>query len=344
MLILAIETSCDETAAAICENGRRILAGEVLSQADMHALYGGVVPEIASRRHIETLGPICSEAVAKSGVAMSDIGAIAVTCAPGLIGALLVGVSFAKSASKALNIPLVPVHHIRGHIAACYIAFPELTPPFCALVASGGHTLIIDVEDYTKMRVLGSTRDDAAGEAFDKCARILGLGYPGGTAIDSLSNGGDDAAFSLPRASVSGNPLDMSFSGLKTAVINLVHNSAQKGEPLDKSSLAASFQAAVSDALAPRVIAAAKACGRNVIVGAGGVIANSRIRRDLETAATAAGMKAFLPPPALCGDNAAMIGCQGYYEFLSGSRAGDEQNAYATMPADASFPDMIGGK
>ena len=334
MIILAIESSCDETAAAVVKDGREVLSSEVFSQADMHALYGGVVPEIASRNHITVISKLCESAIAKAGITKKDLNAVAVTYAPGLIGALLVGVNFAKGISMALDIPLIPVHHVRGHIAANYIAYPELEPPFLCLAISGGNTIIVDVRDYTDMSIIGATRDDAAGECFDKAARVLGLPYPGGKPLDDLAKTGDDKAFKLPRAKIDDAPYDMSFSGLKTAVVNIAHNAEQKGETLDKASLAASFTAAVSDTLVPRTMAAARSLGYNKIAVAGGVAANSRIRADFEKAVKAEGKTLFVPPLKLCGDNAAMIGCQGYYEYLKGARAGSDLNAYATMEID----------
>lgn len=330
MNILAIESSCDETAAAVVRDGREVLSSLVASQAEMHAAYGGVVPEIASRRHVETIAPLARQAVADAGLTLRDIHAAAVTYAPGLIGALLVGVNFAKGLAFGLGVPLIPVHHVRGHIAACYLADRTLEPPFLALAVSGGNTLLVDVRGYTDMKILGGTRDDAAGECFDKAARVLGLPYPGGAALDDLAMSGRDDAFSLPRAHVADAPLDMSFSGLKTAVVNLVHNAEQKGEPLDRAGLAASFQAAVSGTLIPRAEDAAKRLGYPVFAAAGGVAANSRIRRDLQAMAERLGARLVLPPLSLCGDNAAMIGCQAYYEYLAGHTAGMELNACAT--------------
>ena len=329
MNILAIESSCDETAVAVVKDGRTVLSDAIASQADMHAIYGGVVPEIASRKHIEAIAGLADQALAQAGVTKADIDAVAVTYAPGLIGALLVGVNFAKSAAFGLNVPLVPVHHVRGHIAANYISHPDLEPPFVCLCVSGGNTLIVDVKDYTDMEILGATRDDAAGECFDKVARVLGLGYPGGAPVDRLAQGGNDQRYELPRAHVADAPLDMSFSGLKTAVLNLAHNAAQKGEHLDLKDLAASFSAAVSDSLVPRAMEAARMKGYGKLAVAGGVAANSRIRADLERACAADGMRLYLPQLSLCGDNGAMIGCQGYYEYLSGKRAGMDLNAYA---------------
>ena len=330
MNILAIESSCDETAVAVVRDGRTVLSDAIASQADMHAIYGGVVPEIASRKHIEAIAGLADQALRQAGVTRSDIDAVAVTYAPGLIGALLVGVNFAKSVAYGLNVPIIPVHHVRAHIAANYIAHPDLEPPFVCLCVSGGNTMIVDVKGYTDMEILGATRDDAAGECFDKVARVLGIGYPGGAPMDKLAQGGDDTRYELPRAHVADAPLDMSFSGLKTAVLNLAHNTAQKGEELDMKGLAASFAAAVSDTLVPRTMEAAKRCryGKNAV--AGGVAANSRIRADLEAACRQSGDKLFLPPLSLCGDNGAMIGCQGYYEYLAGKRGGMDLNAYAT--------------
>ena len=334
MIILAVESSCDETAIAITRNGREVLADEIFSQADMHALYGGVVPEIASRNHINVISRLADSALNKAGLTKADIDAVAVTYAPGLIGALLVGLNFAKGLALALDVPLIPVHHIRGHIAANYIAFPELEPPFVSLIVSGGNTIIADVKDYTDIRIMGYSRDDAAGECFDKAARVLGLPYPGGKPMDDLAQGGDDTAFKLPIAKIDGHPYDMSFSGLKTAVVNMAHNASQKGEEFDKASLAASFTKAVSDSLVPRAMMAVKELGYDKISIAGGVAANSRIRADFEKAAEKAGVKLYAPPLRLCGDNGAMIGCQGYYEYLAGARADSDLNAYATMEVD----------
>lgn len=335
MNILAIESSCDETAVAVVQDGRRVLADEVLSQADMHAIYGGVVPEIASRSHVTVISRLAQSALDKAGLTKKDIDAVAVTYAPGLIGALLVGVNFAKAAALAMDVPLIPVHHVRGHIAANYLAFPELEPPFLCLAISGGNTIIVDVRGYTDMSIIGSTHDDAAGECFDKAARVLGLPYPGGRPMQELAENGDDTAFKLPHAKIEGHPYDMSFSGLKTAVVNTVHNAEQKGETLDRAGLAASFQKAVSDALVPRTMAAAEELGYDKIVVAGGVAANKRIRADFEEACRKAGKTLYVPPLKLCGDNGAMIGSQAYYEYLAGARAGSELNAYATMELDA---------
>ena len=331
MLILAVESSCDETAVALVRDGREVLTDQIFSQAALHAVYGGVVPEIASRSHVEVISQLADRALAEAGVTRKDIDAVAVTCAPGLIGALLVGVNFAKSAALALGVPLIPVHHIRGHIAANYIAYPELEPPFVCLAISGGNTLICDVRDYTDMRILGATRDDAAGECFDKTARVLGLPYPGGKPIDDLSKGGDDQKYALPIGHVDGHPYDMSFSGLKTAVINLAHNAEQKNEPLDRASLAASFCRAVSESLVPRTMQAVRELGYRKLAVAGGVAANSRIRHDFHAACESDGIELFVPPLRLCGDNAAMIGCQAYYEYQKGVTAGSDLNAWANM-------------
>jgi len=328
--ILAVESSCDETAVAIVENGRNVLTDCIASQVELHRIYGGVVPEIASRKHIEMIYALADQALADAGISQSEIDAVAVTYAPGLIGAVLVGVNFAKAAALSLNKPLIPVHHIRGHIAANYIAYPDLQPPFVCLVVSGGHTLIVDVQDYTKMQILGTTLDDAAGECFDKVARVLGMPYPGGAALDKSSAEGDDTKYFLPRAKTGANSLDMSFSGLKTAAINLIHHAHQVGEDLDIPGLCAAFSAAVSDTLIPRVVTAMKQTGYKQVAVAGGVAANSRIRRDLQNAMEKMDVRIFMPPLSLCGDNAAMIGSQAFYEYLSGNIADMSLNAYAT--------------
>ncbi|MBQ6889532.1 MAG: tRNA (adenosine(37)-N6)-threonylcarbamoyltransferase complex transferase subunit TsaD [Oscillospiraceae bacterium] len=330
MNILAVESSCDETAVAIVRDGRQVLTDQIASQVDLHRIYGGVVPEIASRMHIEAIYGLADQALEAAGLSRKDIDAIAVTYAPGLIGAVLVGVNFAKAAAMAMDKPLIPVHHIRGHIAANYIAYPELKPPFLCLVVSGGHTMLVDVQDYTKMRILGTTLDDAAGESFDKVARVLGMPYPGGAALDKAAQNGDPAKYNLPRSKPGANPYDMSFSGLKTAALNLIHHAEQVGEQLDIPSLCASFAAAVSDTLVPRVVAALKETGYRKVAVAGGVAANSIIRRDVLAAAEKLGAQVYLPPLSLCGDNAAMIGAQGYYEYLAGNIADMSLNAYAT--------------
>ena len=314
MKILAFESSCDETAVAVVEDGRTVLSDAIASQADLHALYGGVVPEIASRKHVEAIAALTDQALRQAGCEKSDIDAVAVTYAPGLIGAVLVGLSFAKSVAFALGVPLIPVHHIRGHIAANYLAFPELEPPFLALAISGGNTMIVDVRDYTDMEIL---------------ARVLGLPYPGGAPMDALARQSPGGVYTLPHAHVDGAELDMSFSGLKTAVVNLAHHAQQVGESLDRAALARDFAQAVSDTLVPRAMEAAKQTGRTVLCAAGGVAANSVIRKDLRRACEAADIRLYLPPLKLCGDNGAMIGAQGYYEYLAGHTAGMELNAYA---------------
>ncbi len=332
-LILAIESSCDETACAISRDGREILVDVVFSQADMHALYGGVVPEIASRKHIEKVSLVAEQAARQAGIRLSQLDAVAATCAPGLIGALLVGANFAKAAALALDVPFVPVHHIRGHVAANYIAFPALEPPMTALVASGGHTVILDVADYTHMEVVGASRDDAAGEAFDKIGRVLGLPYPGGAALDRLSREGDLARYPLPPAVIREHPYDFSFSGLKTAAVNLIHNAQQKGQEVSHADLAAAVSHTVAHSVAPRVVAAAKDRGRKRVCAAGGVAANSTLRALLEAECKHAGLELYLPPLSLCGDNGSMIACQAYYELMAGNTADPAQNCFATMPA-----------
>lgn len=334
MNILAFESSCDETAVAVVRDGRIVLADAILSQADMHALYGGVVPEIASRKHVEAIAALTDQALQDAGITKAEVDAVAVTFAPGLIGAVLVGVSFAKSVALALNKPLIPVHHIRGHIAAAYPAFPDLTPPFLALSVSGGNTLIVDVRNYTDMTILGATRDDAAGECFDKAARVLGLPYPGGKPMDELARQSEGGVYTLPQAHVDGAPLDMSFSGLKTAVVNLVHNAEQKGEALDRAALAHDFTAAVSEALVNRTALALEQTGHTKLVAAGGVAANSMLRAALETLCAEKGVQLYLPPLKWCGDNGAMIGAQGYYEYLAGNRGDMSLNGLATMDLD----------
>lgn len=337
MIILAVESSCDETAVAVVQDGREVLSDAIISQIEMHKIYGGVVPEIASRKHLEAVSLLADRAIREAGVRRSDLDAVAATCAPGLIGAVLVGVNFAKAAASALDVPFIPVHHIRGHIAANYITYPELEPPFAALCVSGGNTLIVDVRDYTDMHLMGASRDDAAGECFDKVARVLGIGYPGGAPMDRLAQGGDDSKYELPRSHVTDAPLDMSFSGLKTAALNLIHNASQKGEALDLPSFAASFAAAISDTLVPRIDQAARELGYGKIVAAGGVAANTRIRRDLTTLCEKRGYRLYLPQLSLCGDNAAMIGCQGFYEYQAGVRGSLAQNGFANMDIGSAF-------
>ncbi len=330
MNILSVESSCDETAVAIVRDGRQVLTDCIASQVDLHRLYGGVVPEIASRKHIEAIYGLADEALETAGLTRGDIDAIAVTYAPGLIGAVLVGVNFAKAAALALQKPLIPVHHIRGHIAANYLAYPDLEPPFLCLVVSGGHTMIVEVRDYTDMNVLGTSLDDAAGECFDKVARVLGMPYPGGAALDKASQLGDETKYVLPRSKLGENPYNMSFSGLKTAALNLIHHAQQVGEEIDVPSLCAGFSAAVSDTLVPRMVMAMEQTGHRKIAVAGGVAANSRIRRDILHAAQQMGAQVYMPPLSLCGDNGAMIGAQAYYEYLAGNVADMRLNAYAT--------------
>ena len=336
MIILGIESTCDETAAALVEDGRHLLSNVISTSVKEQALYGGVVPEIASRRHCEFISATVKKALLDAGKTMDDVDAVAVTFAPGLIGAVLVGVNFAKGLAYSAGKPLVPVHHLRGHIAALYLTHPELKPPFLCLVASGGHSHIVEVQDYTHYHILGHTVDDAAGEAFDKVARTLGLPYPGGPSVANAAKTGDPKAYRLPVPHVEGK-YNVSFSGLKTAMLNLIHNTQQKGEDLPVSDLAASFSAAVSDELVPRTMAAARSTGYKKVAVVGGVAANSRIRRDLEAACQAEGCTLYLPPLKLCGDNGSMIGSQGYYEYLAGTRAGNDLNAYANRDISLAY-------
>lgn len=331
MKILAIESSCDETAAAVVEDGRKVISSVVASQVEEHKLYGGVVPEIASRRHAEAIVPVVKNSLEQAELTLKEIDAIAVTYAPGLIGALLVGVNFAKGLSLSTGLPLVPTHHLRSHIASNYISNPDLKPPFLCLVVSGGHSHIVMVEDYTKMRIIGKTRDDAAGEAFDKAARTMGMPYPGGIALDKVAEDGDPFAFKLPRPTVSGSQYDFSFSGLKTAVINLIHNSAQKGIELNKADVCASFRYAIVDCLKTNFLKAAEDLKVDKLVIAGGVSANRLLRSSLQEECDKHGLAFYMPEKSLCGDNAAMVGSQGYYEFLSGNIASTDLNAFATM-------------
>ncbi|WP_312694997.1 tRNA (adenosine(37)-N6)-threonylcarbamoyltransferase complex transferase subunit TsaD [Caproiciproducens sp.] len=334
MRILALESSCDETAAAVVEDGRTVLSSVVASQVEEHKLYGGVVPEIASRRHCEAIVGVTQQALDGAGMKLEEIDAIAVTYAPGLIGALLVGVNFAKGLAMSSGKPIIPVHHLRSHIAANYITSPELKPPFLCLIVSGGHSHIIEVKDYTDLHVLGRTRDDAAGEAFDKAARAMGMPYPGGVEMDRRAEGGNPNAFQLPHPTVDGAPYDYSFSGLKTAVINLIHNAEQKGQTLPTEDLAASFRKAVVDCLVKNFVKAAQDTGSTKLVIAGGVSANSLLRSRLRKECETRGWEFYMPELKLCGDNAAMVGAQGYYEYLSGNTAGFDLNACAAMPVD----------
>lgn len=333
MNILAIESSCDETAAAVVRDGREIVSSVVATQIEEHRLYGGVVPEIASRRHCESIYAVVDEALAKAEMTLGDIDAIGVTYAPGLVGALLVGVNFAKGLAFSANKPLIPVHHIRGHIAANYLAHKDLEPPYMCLVASGGNSLIVKVNGYTDFEIIGQTVDDAAGEAFDKSARAMGFPYPGGAFIDKAAKTGDAAKYKLPKPHTA-NPFDFSFSGLKTAVINLIHNTEQRGETLDINSLAACFQKTVSEILTDKFVGAARENDCKKIALAGGVAANGGLRAALQSAADKNGMTLFIPPISLCGDNAAMIGSQAFYEYQSGKIAKTNLNAYATMRLD----------
>jgi len=334
MKILGIESSCDETAAAVVEDGRTVLSNVVASQVDEHIIYGGVVPEIASRLHAEAINGVVAQALSQAGVPLEQIDAIAVTYAPGLIGALLVGVNFAKGLALAAGKPLIPVHHLRGHIASNYITFPDLEPPFLCLVVSGGHSHIVAVKDYTSFEIIGRTRDDAAGECLDKAARTMGLPYPGGLNLDKAAAGGNTTAFSFPRPKVDGAPFDFSFSGLKTNVINLIHHAEQKGQVLSQRDLGASFLNAVTNCLCDNTLRAAKEFGYRRIVLAGGVSANSMLRQKMLEGAKLNGYELYFPALKYCGDNAAMIAAQGYFEHLAGNMADSALNAYATMPID----------
>ncbi len=330
--ILGIESSCDETAAAVVKNGREILSNVINTQIDIHKKYGGVVPEIASRKHIENIDAVIDEALAQAGKTLDDIDAIAVTNGPGLVGALLVGVSEAKAISYAKNLPLVPVHHIRGHITANFLAHPDLEPPFVCLVASGGHSHIVNVKSYTDFEVLGRTRDDAAGEAFDKIARVLGLGYPGGPLVDKLAKEGNPKAIEFPRVKMDKDSLDFSFSGVKTAVINYTHKLEQNGEEINRADVAASFQDAVTDALCEHTIEGAKRVGAKTVAIAGGVAANSNLREKMTKECEKFGISVVYPPPVLCTDNAAMIAAAGYYSYKEGVRAELDLNAIPNLP------------
>ena len=330
MRILGIESSCDETAAAIVEDGRRILSNVIASQADEHKLYGGVVPELASRRHCENILPVVKKALSDANMTIDDVDGIAVTYAPGLIGALLVGVSFAKGLAMMANKPLIPVHHTEGHAAANYLVHPDLKPPYLALIVSGGHTRIAEVLDYTTFRTVGKTRDDAAGECFDKCARAMGFPYPGGVHVDQAAKKGNASAFKLPKTKMDGNPYDFSFSGLKTYIVNLLHHAEQCGETVNKDDLAAALQKAIADSVTEKTISAAKELGYSGIALSGGVSANSGVRDTLAAACQANGLTLCMPPIALCGDNAAMIAAQGYYNYIAGITADETLNAIAS--------------
>ena len=329
--ILAIESSCDETAAAVVRNGREMLSNVIYSQIDLHTLYGGVVPEIASRKHIDKINQVVEKAVADSGMALKDMEAIAVTYGPGLVGPLLVGVSFAKALAYSANLPIVGVHHIEGHICANYIANKDLKPPFMCLIVSGGHTHLVKVADYGKYEILGKTEDDAAGEAFDKVARAIGLGYPGGPKIDKVSKSGNAEAIKFPRAKVGGSEYDFSFSGLKSAVLNYLNTASMNNETIVTEDVAASFQQAVIDVLVGHSMEAVERYGFDKFAIAGGVASNSGLREAFEKACKEKNIEFFLPPPILCTDNAAMIGSAAYYEFIKGERAGLDLNAVPNL-------------
>ena len=331
--ILAIESSCDETAAAIVRDGRQVISSVISSQIPLHAMYGGVVPEIASRAHVESVDPVVDEALKKAGMTLSDVDAVAVTYGPGLVGALLIGVSAAKALAYAAGKPLVPVNHIEGHVSANYVAHPDLEPPFVCLVASGGHSHIVRVEDYGVYTLLGQTMDDAAGEAFDKAARVLGLPYPGGPLLDKLSREGNPHALKLPHVQTPGR-YDYSFSGLKTAVLNEVNKAQMKGEEVNVPDLAASFQERIAGILAEKLLLAAADTGAKQVCLAGGVAANGRLRQLVNDGAQKLGAKVYLPELKFCGDNGAMIAAQGYYQYIAGHTAGLELNGLPTLPID----------
>ena len=330
MRILGIESSCDETAAAIVEDGRTILSNVIASQADEHKKYGGVVPELASRRHLESILDVVKQALSDANMTLDEVDGIAVTFAPGLIGALLVGVSFAKGLALASGKPLIPVHHTEGHAAANYLVHPDLKPPYLGLIVSGGHTRIAAVTDYTVFQTIGRTRDDAAGECFDKCARAMGFPYPGGLHVDKNAQLGNPEAFKLPKSKMDGNPYDFSFSGLKTYVVNLLHHADQCHEDINKQDLSASLQKHIADVLTEKAVAAAKEYGYQTIALSGGVSANSGVRAALAAACQKEGITLYQPPIALCGDNAAMIASQGYYNYLAGITADESLNAMAS--------------
>lgn len=334
MKILSIESSCDETAAAVVEDGRKVLSSVIASQVSEHIIYGGVVPEIASRMHAQAISGVVSKAMTDANLNYSDLDAIAVTYAPGLIGALLVGVNFAKGLSYSTGLPLVPVHHLRSHIAANYITSPDLKPPFLCLVVSGGHSHIVAVNDYTDFKIIGRTKDDAAGECMDKAARAMGLPYPGGVNLDKISVNGNPDAYKLPHPHVDGSEYDFSFSGLKTAVVNVIHNAKQKGTEISVPDLGAACIETVADCLVKNTVKAAEAYGFDKIALAGGVSANSRLRKRMSDICAEKGWQLYMPDLSLCGDNAAMVGAQGFYELKSGNIAGLELNAFATMPID----------
>ena len=334
MKILAIESSCDETAASVVEDGRKVLSNVVASQVAEHKIYGGVVPEIASRRHAEAISGVVEKALEDASCSLDDLDAVAVTYAPGLIGALLVGVNYAKGLAYAKGLPLIPVHHLRSHIAANYITHQDLKPPFFCLVVSGGNTVMVEVKDYTDFNIIGRTRDDAAGEALDKAARTMGIPYPGGLNMDRLAKDGDNTSYKFPTPKVEGCPYDFSFSGLKTSVINTIHNATQKGIEINKADLGASFMKAVSNCLIKNTEKAMEDTGHTTLVLAGGVSANSVLRADVIELCKKHNWKLYLPELSLCGDNAVMVGSQGYYEYLAGNIAGLELNAFAGKSID----------
>ena len=331
VLILAIESSCDETAAAVVKNGRDVLSNIIYSQIELHKLYGGVVPEIASRKHIEKINPVITAALEEAKVTLDDIDAIAVTYGPGLVGALLVGVAEAKAISYASGKPLVPVHHIEGHISANYIENKDLEPPFLCMVVSGGHTHLVLVKDYGQYEFIGRTHDDAAGEAFDKVARAIGLGYPGGPKVDKLAKEGNGDAITFPKAHIQGAPLDFSFSGVKSAVLNYLNECHMKNIEVNRADVAASFQKAIVDVIVEHTMKAAKEYNIKKVALAGGVASNSALRGAMEEACSRRNIKFYRPSPLLCTDNAAMIGAAGYYDFLNGKRAGLDLNAIPNL-------------
>ena len=331
VLILAIESSCDETAAAVVKNGREVLSNVINTQIAIHTEYGGVVPEIASRKHIENINPVIKKALTDAGVTLDDIDAIGVTYGPGLVGALLVGVAEAKAIAFAKNKPLVGVHHIEGHISANYVENKELEPPFVALVVSGGHTHLVKVNDYGEYEIIGRTRDDAAGEAFDKVARAIGLGYPGGPKIDKLAKEGNPEAIEFPRAHVDDAPYDFSFSGIKSAVLNYINSANMQGKEINRADVAASFQKAVVDALVSRAVKLAKECGMDKLAIAGGVASNSALRAAEQEECAKNNIRFYSPSPVLCTDNAAMIGAAAYYEYIKGVRHGYDLNAVPNL-------------
>ncbi len=329
--ILAIESSCDETAAAVIENGRKVLSNVIYSQIDLHTLYGGVVPEIASRKHIEKINPVIEQALTDAGLELKDLDAIAVTYGPGLVGPLLVGVSAAKAVAYAAGLPLIGVHHIEGHVSANFLEHPDLEPPFLCLIVSGGHTHLVIMKDYGEYEILGRTHDDAAGEAYDKVARAIGLGYPGGPKIDKVAKEGNPKAIAFPRAKVDECPYDFSFSGLKSAVLNYLNQAEMKGEEINRNDVAASFQAAVVDVLVERTMHAAKEYGFKKVALAGGVASNSALRAGMKEACEKRGLEMIYPSPIYCTDNAAMIGAAAYYEFLKGNFSGLDLNAIPNL-------------